>query len=137
MNGIIELEYCEEFDEYVLPLSDEFLAAAGLKLGDTVEWIDNHDGTWTLRKKQMSTFTLTCENEDRVNTLTFEAETYNDVILNMNDFLRGCGFYYEGYLDIVPDEFAPTYELNAEWPFPEETDATDHNDFFYDTERNK
>lgn len=39
--------------DLVLPLSDEFMAEAGWSIGDTVEWIDNNDGTWTLRKKEI------------------------------------------------------------------------------------
>jgi hypothetical protein len=134
---IVELEYCEELDELVLPLSDELMKGAGLKLGDEVEWINNHDGSWTLRKKQMSKFTFTCTIEDRVNTLSFEAESHDMVIANMTDFLRGCGYIFDGYLDIVPDEFAPTYTANFEVSTVEDNSADVHNEHYYDTERNK
>lgn len=30
----------------------EILDAAGLKEGDTVQWIDNNDGSWTLQKAE-------------------------------------------------------------------------------------
>ena len=36
--------------EIILPLPDEFLAAQGWIEGDTLEWTDNNDGTWSLSK---------------------------------------------------------------------------------------
>lgn len=38
--------------DLVLPLPDDLMEGAGWKEGDTLEWIDNKNGTWTLRKKQ-------------------------------------------------------------------------------------
>lgn len=38
--------------DLVLPLTDELMAGAGWQIGDTLEWIDNKDGSWTLRKFQ-------------------------------------------------------------------------------------
>lgn len=37
--------------ELFIELNDEILAAAGLNIGDTVEWIDNGDGSYMLKKK--------------------------------------------------------------------------------------
>jgi bifunctional DNA-binding transcriptional regulator/antitoxin component of YhaV-PrlF toxin-antitoxin module len=36
-------------DDGVLKLPDDLIEELGWKLGDTLEWIDNEDGTWTLR----------------------------------------------------------------------------------------
>lgn len=36
-------------DDGVLKLPDDLIEELGWKLGDTLEWIDNKDGTWTLR----------------------------------------------------------------------------------------
>jgi hypothetical protein len=36
--------------EMLLDLGDEICEHLGWKEGDTLEWIDNKDGTWTLRK---------------------------------------------------------------------------------------
>jgi hypothetical protein len=36
--------------EYFVQFPDDLLDAANLKEGDTVEWVDNTDGTYTLRK---------------------------------------------------------------------------------------
>jgi hypothetical protein len=41
--------------DLVLPLSDEIMAEAGWTIGDTIEWIDNKDGTWSMRKKDDGT----------------------------------------------------------------------------------
>ena len=37
--------------DLILPFPDDLLESAGWKEGDTLEWIDNENGTWTLRKK--------------------------------------------------------------------------------------
>lgn len=50
MNYTVQLEWDEKTQEQVLPLSDELLKKVGWKEGDTLEWIDNKDGTFTLRK---------------------------------------------------------------------------------------
>ena len=36
----------------ILPLSDEILEHTNIGIGDTVEWIDNGDGSWTIQKKE-------------------------------------------------------------------------------------
>lgn len=51
----VSLEWDEETQEHLLPLSDELLEQVGWKEGDNLEWIDNKDGSFTLRK---------VENED-------------------------------------------------------------------------
>ena len=38
--------------EMLLDLGNELCQQLGWKEGDTLEWIDNQDGTWTLRKKK-------------------------------------------------------------------------------------
>jgi hypothetical protein len=37
--------------DLILPFPDDLLDSAGWKEGDVLEWIDNKNGTWTLRKK--------------------------------------------------------------------------------------
>lgn len=36
--------------DYFIELNDEILAESGFKVGDDVEWIDNKDGSFTLKK---------------------------------------------------------------------------------------
>jgi hypothetical protein len=40
--------------EYFVSFPDDLLEAANLKKGDQVEWVDNGDGTYTIRHKTMS-----------------------------------------------------------------------------------
>ena len=37
--------------DLILPFPEDLLESAGWKEGDTLEWIDNKDGTWILKKK--------------------------------------------------------------------------------------
>ena len=41
-------------DECIINFPDDLLEAANLKVGDIVTWIDNGDGTYTLKHKTMS-----------------------------------------------------------------------------------
>ena len=36
--------------DLVMPLPQDLLDGAGWKEGDTLEWIDNKNGTWSLKK---------------------------------------------------------------------------------------
>lgn len=40
----------EDGNDVILPFPDELLVTTGWREGDTLEWIDNNDGSWTLRK---------------------------------------------------------------------------------------
>lgn len=42
-------------DELVLDLGTELCERLGWQAGDTLEWINNKDGTWQLRKVQSPT----------------------------------------------------------------------------------
>jgi bifunctional DNA-binding transcriptional regulator/antitoxin component of YhaV-PrlF toxin-antitoxin module len=43
-------------DEGILPLPADLLAEAGWKEGDSLLWLDNYDGSWTLVKEDLTTF---------------------------------------------------------------------------------
>lgn len=49
MKHIVTLEEDDNGD-LVLPLSEEILEQVGWQIGDTIQWIDNNDGTWTMKK---------------------------------------------------------------------------------------
>jgi bifunctional DNA-binding transcriptional regulator/antitoxin component of YhaV-PrlF toxin-antitoxin module len=51
----ITLEEDPETGDLVLPFTDEILQTVGWKEGDVVEWIDNKDGTWSLKKQDILT----------------------------------------------------------------------------------
>lgn len=40
----------EDGEDLILPLTDEMIEGLGWQIGDTLEWIDNKDGTWSIRK---------------------------------------------------------------------------------------
>lgn len=50
---IITLEEDPSTGDLILPLDDELLKEVGWVAGDTIKWIDNGDGTWTMRKLEM------------------------------------------------------------------------------------
>jgi hypothetical protein len=54
----IALEHDEETGELVLPLPEGMMESQGWKHGDTIEWIDNKDGSWTMKKKEESQWVL-------------------------------------------------------------------------------
>ena len=39
-------------DDYFIHLPDDLLEEANLKKGDQVEWVDNHDGSYTMKKRE-------------------------------------------------------------------------------------
>ena len=41
-----------EGEDLILPLPQEMLDEVAWAPGDTIEWIDQGDGTWEIRKKQ-------------------------------------------------------------------------------------
>ena len=43
-----------ETGDAILEFPDELMASVQWKEGDTIEWIDNKDGSWTLRKAVVS-----------------------------------------------------------------------------------
>lgn len=47
---IVNVEKDPETGDLILPLSDELMEQLGWKIGDTVRWLDNGDGTWSLHK---------------------------------------------------------------------------------------
>lgn len=49
----LSVEEGEDGDQYIT-LPEEVLQQLNLKEGDTVEWLDNKDGSWTLVKKELN-----------------------------------------------------------------------------------
>ena len=64
----------------------------------------------------MSKFTFTCQETYGVpakRTVEFEAVSLNDILAEVEMFLRGSGFYFQGTLDIVDE---------SDYQEPEETE---------------
>ena len=87
----------------------------------------------------MPKFTLIAEYSDPSHKMTheFNADYLPEVIENMDLFLRGVGFYYDGQLNIEQEEeyVAPAPLQNME--FPSFGTASTKSSYYYDTERNK
>jgi len=43
----------DQFGDLILPLPESLLEELGWVEGDTLKWIDNGDGTFSLRKKEV------------------------------------------------------------------------------------
>ena len=93
-------------------------------------------------------YTLTCEQGSFKNTVQFEEDFLPSVLENMQLFLKGCGFYFDGTLDIINEETEELYSEQDQWndtvkvTNPNQTDMFDSMDLqhapnYYDTERNK
>jgi len=50
MKTVVELQQNLDTGELVLPLSGSLVSELGWAEGDTLEWIDNGDGSFTIRK---------------------------------------------------------------------------------------
>jgi hypothetical protein len=154
---IITLE-TDENGDLVLPLGDELCNEVGWKIGDTIEWIDNEDGSWTLRKKEMKTEMVLVEavssfrmryvvevpvgkKEWALDTVTMnEAEEFSQEhigeqivshrVIDMNEYDR---LFAEdnSYLQNWTDEQKRKFIT----PLPE--DEIEHTESYFDTERNK
>lgn len=97
-------------------------------------------------------YTLTCEQGSFKNTTQFEEDFLPSVLENMQLFLKGCGFYFDGTLDIINEEteelYSDTHDFKGmDWNEtlkvnPKQMDMFDsmdvqHSHHYYDTERNR
>lgn len=47
---VLDVKYDNKTDDTYIELPDALMKEAGWNLGDDIEWIDNKDGSWTMRK---------------------------------------------------------------------------------------
>ena len=47
---VLDVKYDDKTDDTYIELPDALMKEAGWNLGDDIEWIDNKDGSWTMRK---------------------------------------------------------------------------------------
>jgi hypothetical protein len=52
----VTVEEDPENGDAILPFPPELLEQTGWKEGDSLLWINNHDGTWRLVKEDLTTF---------------------------------------------------------------------------------
>jgi hypothetical protein len=154
---IVTLETAENGD-LILPLNDEIFADLGWQIGDTVEWIDNEDGSWTLRKKEMKTEMVLVEcvstfrmryvvevpagkKEWAMDTVVMnEAEEFSQEHIG-EQIVSHRVIDEEEYLRIFNEDNAYLSQWSDEQkmkfvtPLPDE--ELKHSEYFYDTERNR
>ena len=51
MKFTLDLQEDSETGDLYLQFTEEMLAELGWMIGDELDWIDNKDGSWTLRRK--------------------------------------------------------------------------------------
>jgi len=85
----------------------------------------------------MSKYTFICQETFRNNpstrTVEFPATMLDDVVKEFEMFLKGCGFIFDGHLEIVQDDvctndeddldnvtqYIHPYNYTQKWPFPD------------------
>ena len=81
-------------------------------------------------------YTLIAEDEfgGAKNTREFQADYLPDVLSEVELFLKGAGFVFNGNLDFVND-----FETEPEWDdcYIPVGEPMDHDESYFDTERNK
>lgn len=154
---IVTLEK-DENGELILPLGEELCAELGWNVGDTIEWIDNEDGTWTLRKKEMKTELVLVEcvssfrmryvvevpvgkKEWAMDTVVMnEAEEFSQEHIG-EQIVSHRVISDAEYLQIFSEDNAYlnrwTDEQKRQFITPLAKEELEHSKYFYDTERNK
>ena len=153
---IVYLEEDENGD-LILPLSDELCAEVGWKVGDTLEWIDNGDGSWSLKKMEKELVLVECvstfrmryvvevpkgKKEWAMDTVAMnEAEEFSQEhigeqivshrVIDETEYLR---LFDEDndYLRAWDNE--QKFRYVTRWV---DEDPVEHSEHWYDTERNK
>jgi len=72
----------------------------------------------------MARYKLEMKELDYKNKLEFEADGLEDVIANMEIFLKGNGFFFDGHLDITEGETQMNALHNKNWEVVEDGDTT-------------
>ena len=156
---IIYLEKDENGDT-IIPLSNELCDELGWKVGDNIQWIDNGDGTWTMKKQEVkkelvmveciSTFRMRYvvevpagKKEWALDTVSmneaseFSQEHINESIVSHRvideaEYLR---VFNEDNAYLSSWEDKDKLKFIERWKEPES--VFEHSKYYYDTERNK
>ena len=91
----------EDGEDLILPLPPDLLEEVGWKTGDTIEWTDNKDGSWSMKKKQPLGIMKLHIKQCRDPLMWYSRKIGEDV-----DFVREDKDYYwsrddGGYINIV------------------------------------
>jgi len=72
----------------------------------------------------MAKYKLEMKELDYKNKLEFEADGLEDVIANIEIFLKGNGFFFDGHLDIHEGETQMNALHNKNWEIVEDGNTT-------------
>ena len=50
---ILDVKQDDESGDTFIELPDDLMTKAGWNVGDDIEWIDNKDGSWTMKRKKI------------------------------------------------------------------------------------
>ena len=79
----------------------------------------------------MAKYKLVMKENDYKNTLEFNSDDLSDVIANIEIFLKGNGFFFDGHLDIHEGET----QMNAMHHIYRETTDRDFDDIITDSDQ--
>lgn len=89
----------------------------------------------------MTKFTLICDQSCDLDTHiinhTFTGGTLDDVLPNIEEFLRGCGYYFDGYLTIAEIPTIEEVNLGAGVDITMGGAGNQHSQHFFDKDRNR
>jgi hypothetical protein len=87
----------------------------------------------------MNKFTFINELDSSKRTLEFSEDYLPDILTYFEEFLKGCGFNFDGHLEFVNDEDEINIEgtENSEISIISITGDMIHSDHYYDYSRNK
>ena len=85
----------------------------------------------------MNKFTFSLDDGyGRLVTHTVNEEFLDDVVMSFQDFLRGCGYYFNGNLEFVED-IEPQSLARPDTAEDEAFEMVAKSKHYYDTNRNK
>lgn len=151
---IVTLEKDENGD-LILPLGEELCSELGWKIGDTIKFIDNSNGSWTMKKLEkelvlvecISTFrmryvvevpigkkewaldTVVCQEAEEFSQEHIGEQIVSHRVIDNQEYLR---IFNEdnSYLSKWTDEEKFKYVTHL-------NDDIQHSEYWYDTDRNK
>ncbi len=84
----------QDGDDLILPLPDDMMKEVGWKIGDTVKWTDNGNGTWSIHKveEQLDLFD---EKDEAVLALMKENSKLKTQIERLNEELDSYKQHYD------------------------------------------
>jgi hypothetical protein len=153
---VCEVEQAED-GEYFIQLTDEMLENSGFKIGDDFIWHDNKDGSFTLTKKQENVWVMveaiqsyrmrylvqapadhpeyamddvTCMTAKEFSQLALPEVITSHRVVTEEEALRMCD---------EDNDYVKSWNSEQKMRafFTKEGENNEHNDIYYDTDRNR